>query len=67
MRCRSTHKAKVQCFKVNCKFPFIFVSLTILVTAIYLPKQRITREKWNKEVRMIGDGVELEQDYYTVK
>ena len=34
MKCRSTHKAKVQCFKVNSKF--LFIILFIIVTAIYL-------------------------------
>ena len=38
VKCRRTHKAKVQCFKVNGKFLFIFVTLTILVTAICLSK-----------------------------
>ena len=35
---RSTHQAKVLCFKLNGKFLFIFVMLKILVTAIYLSK-----------------------------
>ena len=39
VKCRSTCKVKVQCFKVNIKFLFIFITLTILVTGIYLLKQ----------------------------
>ena len=34
VKCRSTHEAKVQCFKVNGKFLFISVTFTILVAGI---------------------------------
>ena len=48
LRYMNIHQAQVQCFNVTGKFLFIFITLTILLTEMYLQKQRTTMENGTK-------------------